>query len=67
MNQASLNEKLDKEKEKLYRLVDEALKNGIPLAQDEAVIAQSRKIDVLIVKLQREMEGQRKNSAGTIG
>ncbi|TEB16216.1 hypothetical protein Psfp_01443 [Pelotomaculum sp. FP] len=54
MKKVSLNEKLEKEKEKLNRLADEALKNGIPLTQDEAVMAQSRKVDALVVKIQKE-------------
>ncbi len=36
---ASLNEQLEKEQEKLRKLGEEALKNGIPLTQDEAFMA----------------------------
>jgi len=54
-----LNEKLKKEKEKLHMLVEEALKNGTPIIQDEAVMAQNCKVDALIVKLQKEL-GQHK-------
>lgn len=61
MKQVNYNEKLEKEKGKLDRLLDEALKNGIPIAQDEAVIAQNRKIDTLVVRMQREKERHRKN------
>ncbi len=53
MKQKSYNEKLKKEKEKLERLVDEALKNGVPLALDESVMAQSRKIDILILSVRK--------------
>lgn len=53
--------RLEEEKEKLGRLVQDALKNGVPLAQDEAVIAQNSKVDELVVKIQRENERQRKN------
>jgi len=60
MKKASLNEKLEKEKEKLNRLADEALKNGIPLTQDEAFMAQNRKIDELVVKIIKEQERHRK-------
>lgn len=61
MTQMNDHEELEIEKEKLIRLVDEALENGTPLAQDEAVIAQNRKVDVLVVKLQKENERKRKN------
>ena len=61
MKKSSFNEKLEIEKEKLGRLADEDLKNGIPLIQDEAFMAQNRKVDELVVKIQREQERQRKN------
>lgn len=55
------HEELEKEKEKLNRLAEEALKNGIPLTQDEAFMAQNRKVDALIVKITKEKERPRKN------
>jgi hypothetical protein len=61
MEQEALNEKLEREKEKLNRLADEALKNGIPLTQDEAFMAQNRKVDALVLKIQKEKEKHRKN------
>lgn len=61
MNQRSHNKELENEKEKLNKLVDEALNKGIPITQDEAVIAQNRKVDVLVVKIQKEKELHRKN------
>ncbi len=61
MKKVSYNEKLEKEKETLNRLVDEALENGTPIIQDEAVIAQNRKVDALVVKIQKEKEKHRKN------
>lgn len=60
MKKASLNEKLEKEQEKLRKLGEEALKNGIPLTQDEAFMAQNRKVDALVVKVTKEQERQRK-------
>ena len=54
MKEAPLNEMLEKEKIKLNRLADEALKNGTPIIENEAVIAQSRKVDALVVKIQRK-------------
>ncbi len=60
MKKASLNEKLEKEREKLNRLGEEALKNGVPLTQDEAFMAQNRKVDALVVKVTKEQERHRK-------
>lgn len=61
MKKSSFDEKLKIEKEKLYRLADEALKKGILLIQDEAFMEQNRKVDELVVKVQRDQEQQRKN------
>ena len=53
MKNIPLNEKLEKEKEKLNKLANEALRKGIPLTQDEKFMAQNRKVDVLVAKIQR--------------
>ena len=53
MKNIALNEKLEKEKEKLNKLANEALRKGIPLTQDEKFMAQNRKVDVLVAKIQR--------------
>lgn len=55
MRKLPLDEKLKREKEKLHRLVDAALKNGTPIIQDEAVMAQNRRVDALVVRLQKEL------------
>jgi hypothetical protein len=60
MKKASLNDKLEKEQEKLRKLGEEVLKNGIPLTQDEAFMAQNRKVDALLVKIIKEQERHRK-------
>ena len=59
LKQENYNKELEKEKEKLNRLADKALESGIPLTQDEAVMAQNRKVDELIVKIQMEKERHR--------
>ena len=59
MKQEKYNKELEKEKEKLNRLADKALESGIPLTQDEAFMAQNRKVDELIVKIQMEKERHR--------
>ena len=55
------HEELEMEKEKLCRLVGEALKSGTPIIQDEAVMAQNRKIDTLVVRIQKEKIRYTKN------
>lgn len=60
MKRMNYHEELEKEKEKLNRLADEALKNGIPLTQDEAFMDQNRKVDALVVKIIKEEERHRK-------
>ncbi|MCR6547230.1 MULTISPECIES: hypothetical protein [Clostridia] len=59
MKHENYNNELEKEKEKLNRLADKALESGIPLTQDEAFMAQNRKVDELIVKIQMEKERHR--------
>jgi len=61
MKQDTLKEKLEKEKEKLNKLVSEALNKGAPFTEDEAVIEQNRKVDSLVVKIQKEKEKHSKN------
>jgi hypothetical protein len=59
MKKVSLNEKLEKERRKLNKLGEEALKNGIPPTQDEAFMAQNRKVDAFVVKIIKEKERHR--------
>lgn len=55
MGKISLDERLRRETEKLHKFVEKAIKNGIPIIQDEAVMTQNRKVDALVVRIQREM------------
>lgn len=61
MKKESLNDKLEKEKEKLHKLGEEAMKKGIPLREDEAFMKQNRKVDELVYKIQKDKEKHRKN------
>ncbi|NBJ16992.1 MAG: hypothetical protein FNP40_15835 [Dehalobacter sp. 4CP] len=61
MKKESLNDKLEKEKEKLHKLGEEAMKKGIPLREDEAFMKQNRKVDELVYKIQKEKEKYRKS------
>jgi hypothetical protein len=45
---------LEKEKDKLNRLVVEALEKGSPIAQNDTIIEHSCKVDELVVKAQKE-------------
>lgn len=56
MKGKNIDEELEKEKKKLGELVEEVSKKGLPLSQDEAVLAQSRKVDALIIKLHQAEE-----------
>lgn len=61
MKKESLNDKLEKEKEKLYRLGEEAMKKGVPLREDKAFMKQNCKVDELVYKIQKEKEKHKKN------
>lgn len=50
MLEKNINEELERERRKLDELAEKAREKGIPLSQDEAVLAQSRKIDALILR-----------------
>jgi hypothetical protein len=60
VKRVNYHEELEKEREKLNRLAEEALKNGIPLTQDEAFMEQNLKVDALVVKVIKEEERHRK-------
>lgn len=42
--------KLEREREKLNRLVDKALENGTPISGTYEIMAQSRKVNELMLK-----------------
>lgn len=60
MKKSSCDENLNTEREKLNRLAGEAMKRGIPLNQDEAFMEQNRKVDELVVRIQRKNIKHRK-------
>ncbi|WP_076359209.1 MULTISPECIES: hypothetical protein [unclassified Paenibacillus] len=49
---------LEAERRRLNELGVESLEQGIPLAENKAVQAQSRKIDQLIIRLQGKSAGR---------
>jgi len=50
--------KLNREREKLGQMIS-AL-NGVPIAEDKAILKQSRKVDRLVARVQRMRERQKK-------
>jgi len=57
--QTANNNKLEHEKEKLNKLLDEALNRGTPIILDKEVIDQNIKVDELVVKIQKEKVNHR--------
>ncbi|WP_055109475.1 hypothetical protein [Paenibacillus ihumii] len=53
---------LEVEKQKLNQLGNESLANGIPLFKNNALQAQSRKVDELIVQLHKQSGLKRRSS-----
>lgn len=44
---------LQKERERLNRLVDEALQNGTPINETHEIMSQSQRVEALIAKLEK--------------
>lgn len=61
MKKARYDKELEREKEKLNKLVGEAFNKGIPFTEDEAVMKQNRIVDTLVVKIQKGKGKQNKN------
>jgi hypothetical protein len=49
VKKARFFKELEREKKKLNELVGKALNKGIPFTEDESVIEQNRKVDILVV------------------
>lgn len=54
--ESNLNEELRIEREKLNRMVQEAMDNNKSILRDEEIIKQSRKVDALLNKAQRKKD-----------
>lgn len=63
MAKARYYKELEREKEKLNKLVDDAFNKGTPFTEDEAVMEQNRKVDTLVVKIQKEKGKHDKNQS----
>ena len=61
MKKAGNDRELEREKEKLNKLVGEAFNKGTPFTEDEAVMEQNRKVDTLVIKIQKEKRKHNKN------
>lgn len=53
MKKYVLDRKLNREKEKLCKLVITAKEKGIPICQDKTVMKQNSKVDSMLIKIQR--------------
>ena len=61
MKKARYDKELEREKEKLNKLVGEAFNKGTPFTEDEAVMEKNCKVDKLGGKIQKEKRKQNKN------
>ena len=61
MKRTNYDKELEKERDILNRLIDDALNNGTPISQYEEISEQSRKVDALVLKVQKENERKKKN------
>lgn len=50
------DKKLKAEREKLDRLIDEALQNGTPISETKRIAEQCRKVNEIIMEMKREEE-----------
>ncbi len=55
MNHSQLYRKLAKERKKLNKLIDKALKNGTKISETQEIIEQSRKVNHLVEIIQNEL------------
>jgi hypothetical protein len=63
MYYASLNEKLERERGKLERMIREAIDSGRPVLVDEEILRQSCKVDLLVNEIQ-EQERMEEDAGG---
>ena len=55
----SIRDQINKEKEKLNRLIEEAIQRGIPVSDNKEILEQSRRVDKLINEYQQP--GKKRN------
>ena len=51
---SSICDHMNKEKEKLNQLIEEAMTKGIPISDNQEILEQSRKVDKLINEYQKQ-------------
>ena len=59
MGNSILLSKLEQERRKLIQLINQALEQGIPITQNETILEQSRKVDALIIAMQKNARKSR--------
>lgn len=52
MKRKKVNEELKKQQDILNQLIEDAVRNGIPVGQSEDILKQSQLVDALIIKVQ---------------
>ena len=55
----NLYEEIEIEREKLIRLVSQAIWDNQPLGTNDVILAQSRKLDLLIGKFENQRKGEK--------
>ena len=51
----SIRDQMNKEKEKLNQLIEEAIQKGIPVSDNQKILEQSRKVDKLVNEYQKQI------------
>ena len=55
----SIRNKLNKEKEKLNQLIEDAMGKGISPGESKEILEQSKKVDLIIAEIQKEKKQKR--------
>lgn len=53
---SGLNDEIKREQEKLNCMIQDAIDNDRQISEDEEILKQSRKVDVLLNKIQRKKD-----------
>ncbi|MDD5017552.1 MAG: hypothetical protein PHO15_05595 [Eubacteriales bacterium] len=56
MNEKNLKEELERERQKLSSMINEAMENNRPVLENEEILKQSRKVDALLNRLQKQRD-----------
>ncbi len=62
MKRAEVNEELKKQQYILNQMIEDAVRNGIPVSQNEDILEQSQRVDALIIKVQEAKRADKNRS-----